>query len=75
MQWKTARGEYVFTVKEFADGVPWIMLEQSGNGLDILDHGILGFDLKEGTSLQEAEVLAGLLRQSISGVSYTKLKK
>jgi hypothetical protein len=74
-QSKTERARYVFAVKEFADGTPWIMLEQSGEGLDVIGDGFMGFDLKEGTSLKEAEKLAELLRQGITTVSYTSFTK
>jgi hypothetical protein len=61
----------MFAVKEFADGTPWIVLERRGHGLDIIGDGFIGFDLREGTSLQEAEKLAEFLRQNIRSVSYT----
>ncbi len=71
-QSKTERARYVFAVKEFGDGVPWIMLERSGKGLDVLGNGFVGLELTEGTSLQEAEALAVSLRRSVSAVAYTK---
>ena len=67
----TERAHYMFTVKEFGDGTPWIMLEQSGKGLASFRDGFVGFDLKEGISLREAERLAQLLTDSISAISYT----
>ena len=54
----TQRARYVFTVKEFGDGTPWIVMERSGEGLDVLKNGVFGFELKEGTSLEDAETLA-----------------
>ncbi len=68
---KTERAEYLFAVKEFSDGTPWIMLERRGEGLGVLGEGFLGFDLIEGTSLREAEKIAERLRQSVRSVSYT----
>ncbi len=67
----TQRARYVFAVKEFGDGTPWIVLERSGKGLDVLENGVFGFELKEGTSLQEAETLARLIDRSVTNVSYT----
>jgi hypothetical protein len=70
-QSKTERAGYAFAVKEFGDGTPWIMLERSREGLGVLGKGFLGLELKEGTSLQEAETLAAAMRQRVSAVSYT----
>jgi len=70
-QSKTERVRYVFAVKEFGDGTPWIMLERSGKGLEVLGNGFIGLELTEGTSLQEAEALAAMLRRSVSTVAYT----
>jgi hypothetical protein len=70
-QSKTERARYVFAVKEFADGAPWIMLERSGTGLGVLGNGFVGLELTEGTSLQEAEALAATLRRSVSAVTFT----
>lgn len=70
-QSKTERARYVFSVKEFGDGAPWIMLERSGTGLDVLGDGFVGLELTEGTSLQEAETLAATLRRSVSAVTFT----
>jgi hypothetical protein len=72
---RTERAHYVFAVKEFADGTPWVMLEQSGNALAVLGDGFLGFDLNKGTSLQEAEKIARFLHQNIRSVSYTSFRK
>jgi hypothetical protein len=72
---KTERANCVFAVKEFADGKPWIMLERSGEGLEVLGDGYIGFELKEGTTLQEAEDLAATLCKSISTVSYTSFRR
>lgn len=71
-QSKTERGKYVFTVKEYADGTPWIMLERSGQGLDVFGNGFIGLDLSEGTTLQQAKALAATLRRSVSTVHYTR---
>ncbi len=67
----TQRAQYVFAVKEFGDGTPWIVLERSGKGLDVLGNGVFGFELKENTSLRDAERLAELLRDSVTVASYT----
>jgi len=70
-QSKTERASYVFAVKEFGDGKPWIMLERSGKGLEVVGNGFVGLELREGITLEEAERLAEMLRESVSAVSYT----
>jgi hypothetical protein len=72
---RTQRATYVFAVKEFADGTPWIMFEKVGGGLDIFDKGFLGFDLEQGTSLGEAEALSKLLCQRVTSISFTSFDK
>jgi hypothetical protein len=68
---ETERVQYVFAVKEFGDGTPWIMLEPSGERLGVLGNGFLGFDLRNGTAIQDAEKLAERLRQMVLSVSFT----
>jgi hypothetical protein len=70
-QSKTERAKYVFAVKEFGDGTPWVKQERSGNGLEVLGNGFIGLELTEGTSFQEAEALAAILRRNVSAVAYT----
>jgi hypothetical protein len=67
----TEHSNYRFVAKEFADGTPWLVLERQGKGLEVLGSGILGFELADGASLQDAELLASSLNQSISQVSFT----
>ncbi len=70
---KTYRSEYRFTVKEGAEGQPWLMAELlQGEGLPILERGFLGLKLVEGTSLQRAEEIARLLFENIDSISYTE---
>lgn len=67
----TERNEYHFAVKEFNDGTPWIAFEPLQGNLAILKGGMLGFDLREGTTLEEAHQLASLLHEKVNGVSFT----
>lgn len=71
----TDRARYVFSVKEFGDGTPWIMLERGGSSLAVLGGGFLGLELKKGTSMNQAEKIAQLLRRSVQAVSYTSFNK
>ena len=59
-----------FVAKQGASG-PWIVCEPLVENLSILERGLLGFDLKPGTTPQEAERLAGQLNEAIAAVSYT----
>ncbi len=70
----TQRGEYVFDEKEYDDGTPWIMMTPWDEDLSILKGGFIGFDLKPGTSVEEANELAERLRRIVTGVSYTDLE-
>jgi hypothetical protein len=69
----TERGDYRFTVKKFADGTPWIVLEPLGRQLNVLGDGFLGFELKPRTSLDQADRIADFMNRNIDTVSYTSL--
>jgi hypothetical protein len=65
----TERAPFDFTVRTFASGTPWIMAEQmSGN---MLLGGVLGFDLKTGTTLEEARTIAQFMQKHIVGLVLT----
>jgi hypothetical protein len=49
----TSSGRYRFTVKETADGTPWLAAEPAGEKIEGL-YGLLGFKLEKGTTLEEA---------------------
>lgn len=71
---KTERADCLFTVKEFGDGTPWIMLElQRSPGLRAIGDGFLGLDLKEGTDIREAEEIARYLNRVVETISHTDL--
>jgi hypothetical protein len=67
------RAQYVFVVKEFEGGQPWIGLEPQDKHIGILKNGFLGFDLVEGISLSEAKAIAKNLNTKIKKISYTDL--
>jgi hypothetical protein len=46
-QSRTERASYIFAVKEFGDDAPWIMLERSGKGLEVVGNGFIGLELTE----------------------------
>jgi len=71
----TERARYLFSVKEFPDGQPWIYMEPFEGGLSPLEHGFIGFDLAAGTTLKQAEEIASILNSKLLRVSYTDLTK
>ena len=68
---ETERGTYVFTVKEYGEGTPWIALEPLRNGLNVLGNGFLGFDLPGRTTYEQAQEIANFLNEKIVQISYT----
>jgi hypothetical protein len=69
----TERAEYIFAVKEYADGTPWIMAEPRRKQLSIFKNGFIGFDLRDGTSFEDAQQLAKEMTERITGITYTAL--
>lgn len=72
----TTRAKHVFVVKEFVTAEekvePWLMLQLVKQPeLPVLGRGFLGFDLKAGTSNEEAEALAAKLNEMIVATTYT----
>ncbi len=63
--------EYLFEVKERADGTPWIMMSPRRKGLSVLSNALLGFDLPKGTSLGQAEDVAKFLNRNVGSVCCT----
>jgi hypothetical protein len=67
----TERTRVHFTAKRAADGRPWIMLEAVVENLSVLDEGILGFDLPEGTSDDRAREIETFLNENITNAHFT----
>jgi hypothetical protein len=68
----TERGDFRFTVKESADGTPWIAAEPSGKLLPAIP-GQLGFELKAGTNYEEAKSVAAFLNTHIAAITHTTI--
>lgn len=66
----TERTRMHFVIKGDVTGKPWIVLEPYVEYLNVLERGLLGFDLAD-MSGDEAERFAELLNDKITGVSYT----
>ena len=69
---KTEHADYIFAVKEYEDGTPWIMLEPSRAGLPVLKNGFLGLTLREGIDKREAEKIAEFLNDRVKSISHTQ---
>ncbi len=71
---KTNRGRYNFRVAEYLDGTPWIMTDpvHEEDRLDVLGpHGFIGFDLKPGSSYEDAQRIARYLDEHIEFIVCT----
>jgi hypothetical protein len=66
------RARTTFSVKEFPNKQPWIHIE-TVTKLDVLENGFLAFDLRHGTTRQEARRVARYLNSKIRAISYTPL--
>lgn len=69
---RSRQTEYRFRVRKLDDGSPWIVLEPRRKTLEVLGRGLLGLDLKLGTSFEEAENLADHLNQHVACVARVK---
>ena len=70
-QARTERGEYLFKVKEYADGTPWITAEPRLKEMPILDNAFIGFGLPKGSSYQYAEKVAKFMNENLASISMT----
>lgn len=68
---KTERAKYVFTVKEFSNGTPFIALEPLNKSITLPEEGFLGFDLPEGTDINKAKDIAKYLNKNLSNLTLT----
>jgi hypothetical protein len=68
----TERGEYRFTVKEYASGAPFVAAEPAGTfeGLEGFG-GDLGFDLQPNTTYEQAQDIAKYLNRHIAAITLT----
>lgn len=67
----TERMKTTFDTKEDEQGKPWIVFEMYPHKLKGLQQGVLGFDLKTGTSRKEAQALADILNNQVENFSFT----
>ena len=69
----TKRARPIFTVKQYASQEPWICIEYA-TAEDGMPNDLFGFDVRPGTSFQEAEEIARYLDENIESFTVTKLK-
>ena len=67
----TERALVSFKVRGYVSGEPWILVEWI-SGDDVFKGGTLGFDLPEGTPLDQAEELAEFMRKRITHLARTE---
>ena len=65
----TTRSEVTFRVKEYGSDNPWIAVEELRGNLAV--KGLLGLDLREGTTLDQAKEIAGYLNEHVRCVTLT----
>lgn len=68
---RTEHGSYLFTVKEAADGSPWIMLEPRRTDVTALKEAFIGFGLRQGTTIEKAQEVADYLNRNLADLSFT----
>jgi hypothetical protein len=68
---ETERGYYRFVVKETARRTFFLAAEPVGDTVKGL-YGLLGFDLEEGTTFEEALRFADLMNNRITSLTLTK---
>jgi len=67
----TKRATPRFSVAERDNGQPWLMMEHSGGDhLTIFDK-LIGFDLRQGTEMNEAQAIANFLNEKLLRVNET----
>jgi len=66
----SARGEYLFTVRESASGGTWLAAEPTER-IPWFD-GVLGFELRPNTTREEAENLAQILNGYVVAIGLTE---
>lgn len=70
----TDRGHFSFRVAVYGDGTPWIMtdpLTESDRIKALGRNGFIGFDLKPGTSHEEAQRIAQYLNEHVEFITCT----
>ena len=72
---RTETGRYRFTVKEDAEGQPFIAMDPSGAAIEAFGDALLSLGLKGGTSIAYAQQIAQVLNDSVTDLSATFFDK
>jgi hypothetical protein len=71
-QARTERGDFLFAVKEYGDGTPFIAVEPRRLTTTLVGgDALLAFDLNPGVTMAQAQSIAEYLNKNISSVSFT----
>jgi hypothetical protein len=65
----TERSDCDFKVAEFPSGAPWIVVEIWSVMLSL--NGVLGFDLPDGTTLEQAAEIAKYMQDHLPRIAFT----
>jgi hypothetical protein len=68
---ETKRQSYIFTVKEYGDGTPYIACVPVGREWNVFGKGTLSFVLPIGTTLKSAQKAGEFLNKNIDLISFT----
>ena len=68
---RTERGEFLFVVKENADGTPFIFTEPRRQTMPALKEAFIAFDLPKGTKIEHAQKIADFMNKNLAGMSMT----
>jgi hypothetical protein len=69
---RSEAGHYRYTVKERADGTPWLVAEPSEGRIAMLEgDAFIGFDLFPGTTLNQAYAIAEFMNRHLATMNMT----
>jgi hypothetical protein len=68
---KTDRANCQFVIKQSTDGKPQIVVERFHQSIPALNNVVLGFELLNGTSQEQARKLVALLNENVLTVYIT----
>jgi hypothetical protein len=74
-QARSEHGRYLFKVSEYGDGSCWISTEPRDRDIPALKHALLGFQLRPGTTIKQAEEIAKFMNEHTTEVSLTLFDK
>ena len=70
----TERADYRATVKEGSSGTPFLMFEPMGQNMPFLSNVFVTLELREGTTLEQAQTLADQIHVHARGLAITRFK-